>query len=612
MHIPESDVLKPIGPSVSEDAWPEFVLSDASVVYENSGKPANLLAAYADVPLKVQGRLQSPPRGRSDCLVKKPYKPTDIVVRNVTRYAYAEFPDKTFVIWALGEAGWFEIQPQPQYKAIYDDMVQAVQLLYFVTDIYNEPRKRGGGPSASLIYREYAEDERSACTNPAEAEQIFHKHRNFLLMSFLQRTNSIGWSNTPLYQTMRRQFPNDFETCKARHEGRFADIKTERVSRTRTSPAPATTARPASEKKQPNKGKTSVTRLDEPPKKDDNWWEASVLFEFMQKAVNQRVIRAGRNSITVERVAQLIIKRYEIDNVETARNVLLVHAQNLCYMMDHPRRQNIRFFAAEPIYGELAAGHGLSAAEQRRAQGVELRPRKDHGTLRGEESESSDTSDEEDDILSTPVRRLPGRSKKGTLSVLRPRSGKFSGKGKSVDRGGKGKTKPPIPVSDSDSESASHNEDTMTVNTPIHTLSPGPAKRKLDILDEMTEGKRKRAHSSPTALSSPPTSGDETPQPGTVDPLPLRYHPGSTQGASKSTQPILPAIVSTPLPTYESNGPRDSWICSFDGCGQKIYGCSKEVGRQLITEHLEDHTKGREKVVGILWQEQDRLNLPVE
>lgn len=329
----------------------------------------------------------------------------------------------------------------------------------------------------------------------------------------------------------------------------------------------------------------------------------------MQKAVNQRVIRAGRNSITVDRVAQLIIKRYAIDDVQTARDVLLVHAQNLCYMMDHPRRQNVRFFAAEPIYGELAAGHSLSAADQRRAEGVELRPRKDRGTLRGED-ESSDTSDEDDeeDEMTTPQRRVPGRSKKGTLSVLRPRSGKFSGKGKSIQRGGKGKTKPPIPVSDSDSDGDSNDEDAMAIDTPTQALSPGPSKRKLSTLDETAQdGKRKRAHSASIPSSSPPTSTDATPEPGTaVPPLPLRYHP-----ASKSTHPLLPALASTPLPTYVPNGPRDSWICSFDGCAQRIYGCSKDIGRQLITEHLEDHTQGREKAVGILWREQDKLHLPV-
>lgn len=337
----------------------------------------------------------------------------------------------------------------------------------------------------------------------------------------------------------------------------------------------------------------------------------------MQKAVNQRVIRAGRNSITVDRVAQLIIKRFEVDDVATARNVLLVHARNLCYMMDHPRRQNIRFFAAEPIYGELTAGHSLSAAEQRRAEGLELRLRKDHRAMRGEDGESSDTSDEDEDVLITPKRRLPGRSKKGTLSVLRPKSGKYSGKGKHVQQSGKGKTNPSIPVSDSDADTSSDvdsDDNAMAIDTPTHGLSPGTLKRKLSLSNEAREnGKRKRTRTQSTPPS--PTTSSPTPEPGTADPpLPLRYHPGTTQrptSRSKSTQPMLPALVSTPPPTYEPNGPRDSWICTFDGCAQRIYGCSKDIGRQLITEHLEDHTKGREKVVGILWREQDRLHLPV-
>lgn len=154
---------------------------------------------------------------------KKPYKPTEIVLRNVTCYAYAEMDDKTYGIWALGEAGYFEIEPAAQYRSIFNDMIQAVEILYFVTDIYNEPRKRGGGPSALLIYQEvsgcgfvdsrhtdatqYAEDSRFSCADVAEAERIFHRHREFLMMSFLKRTHNIGWSNTPLYQTLKRQFP---------------------------------------------------------------------------------------------------------------------------------------------------------------------------------------------------------------------------------------------------------------------------------------------------------------------------------------------------------------------------------------------------------------------
>ena len=55
------------------------------------------------------------------------------------------------VLRVLREAGWFEVRPANNYKAIHQDMVEAVELLYFVTEIHNEPRKRGSGPSAQLI-----------------------------------------------------------------------------------------------------------------------------------------------------------------------------------------------------------------------------------------------------------------------------------------------------------------------------------------------------------------------------------------------------------------------------------------------------------------------------
>jgi hypothetical protein len=381
-----------------------------------------------------------------------------------------------------------------------------------------------------------------------------------------------------------------------------------------------------------------VQKPGEAPKKDDNWWEAAALFEFMQKAVNQRALRAGRNQITLERVAHLVVRRYEIEELDTAQNVLLVHAQNLCYMMHHPRRKNVQFFANEPICHELAAGHSLSAAEQRRAEGIELRPRRDHATLKSEETESSDTSDEEEEeeVITTPVRPPPGRRKKGRLSVLRPRSSQFSGKSKGLKRGeGKGgKGKAPVPNSDAEDEDEDgdevaksiDSEEEINIDTPTQTLLPGREKRKFNDTD--TTGQedktwRKRTASASIAPESPPTTVDSDAsdtesitQVTAVPPLPLRYRPTNNPSVSRS-QPshtnsaVVPSLISTPLPTYEPNGPRDSWICNFDGCSQRVYGCSKEIGRQLITEHLEDHAKGREKVVGILWREQDKLQLPV-
>lgn len=66
MPISEADVLRPVDPSITDsDNWEIFILSDAQVVYESSGKPASLLAAYADTPLRVEGRLEVPGRGQT-------------------------------------------------------------------------------------------------------------------------------------------------------------------------------------------------------------------------------------------------------------------------------------------------------------------------------------------------------------------------------------------------------------------------------------------------------------------------------------------------------------------------------------------------------------------
>jgi hypothetical protein len=54
---------------------------------------------------------------------------------------------------------------------------------------------------------QYAEDDRFPCEDPELATEIFHKHHVFLMMCFMVRAQGIGWSNTPLYQHFKRQYP---------------------------------------------------------------------------------------------------------------------------------------------------------------------------------------------------------------------------------------------------------------------------------------------------------------------------------------------------------------------------------------------------------------------
>lgn len=331
-----------------------------------------------------------------------------------------------------------------------------------------------------------------------------------------------------------------------------------------------------------------------------------------------------------------MVKRYEIEEMETARNVLLVHAQNLCYKIEHPRSKGAAFLADEPVYRELQAGHELPAAEVRRAAAVELRRRRDHTALERMQSDNSD-EDSSEEALVTPQRRPDGRKKRGRLSVLRPRSGKgakFSGKGKGVTRGtGKHPNFESSGAEEADSSaeaevesnSDSDSDSAIDIDTPTQALSPSREKRKfIEIGGDEEEEKcpRKRAASESLTPDSPPSTdsdsdADTAAEADNEASLPLRYRPTNISGTNKATDVhakvnLVAPIISTPLPTYAPNGPRDSWLCNFDGCSQRIYGASKEIGQQLITEHLEDHAKGRHAVVGILLREEQKLRLPVE
>ncbi|KAF2468813.1 uncharacterized protein BDR25DRAFT_289732 [Lindgomyces ingoldianus] len=590
MLIPELDILKPIDPSISSsDDYEIFSLSNAQVFYTRNGKPASLLTAYADTPLRVVGKLEAPDRHQQKYLVKKPFKSVDIEIRDVTRFSYGQTNDGEIMLWALGKAGWFEIMPAKAYKNIFQDMVEAVGVLYFMTDIYNEPRKRGGGPNAPLLYQEYAEDTRFSCNDPGHAEEIFHRHRQFLIMCFINRAQGLSWTNTPIYRHYKTQFPTDFEKAKARIDGRHQQ-KEEKPSRIIPT---------AQKSKAPRGPKKSKQKLTDKPQKNQNWWEAAAIFEFMQKAVNHGAMRIGH--VTIDKVAKLMVRRYEIDDLEVAANVVKVHATNLRYMMDYPRRKNIQYFLDEPIYHELSSGHNLLAAEVRRSESIELRLRKGHATMKDDNSDDSDSSPS----TATPQRRPP---RKGKFSGLRPKSSKFSGKGK--------KPKPNV-SSDSGSGGEEEERPGMTVDPPIRLQSLFPAKRKL-VFDDSDDENATQPHKRAASLSieseaqdpySPPSSDDNDTEVPT-EPLPLRWRSGNIS-AKASSPALLPPIVSTPLPSYAANAPGDSWVCTFDGCSQKVYGASEVVGRKLIEEHLQNHVAKRQNQIELVMSEEQRLRLPV-
>lgn len=59
-------------------------------------------------------------------------------------FAYGQYDSGEIAFWAAGKAGWFEIRPSRQYRDIYEDMVEAIEFLYFVADLYRERGRNRG------------------------------------------------------------------------------------------------------------------------------------------------------------------------------------------------------------------------------------------------------------------------------------------------------------------------------------------------------------------------------------------------------------------------------------------------------------------------------------
>ncbi|OCK81875.1 hypothetical protein K432DRAFT_350207 [Lepidopterella palustris CBS 459.81] len=595
MLIPELDVLKPIDPSISNsDHYQQFVLSNVQVYDAKTGEPASLLHAYADTPLTVHGRLEPPERHQQQYFLSRPYaKAVNIEVKNVTRYAYGQSADTgEIVLWALGESGWLEIRPARVYKEIYQDMAEAVQLLYFASDVYSAPRKRGGGPSAELLFQEYAEDDRFLCNDRAETMELFYKHRIFLFMAMLTRAQGLGWSNTPFYQHMRHKFPIEFQALrdkisgKGEHKPASTRIKSKVV-------APVDEAPKRVERS--SKSQTKSAKSQKPnnaPKKDENWWEATAIWELMQKTFTQASVE--HEKVTTDNVARAMMKKYKIEDREQAENYIRVHASNLRYMMQHPKRRGSIHFLSEPIFEELSSIR-LPAATIRTISQMELRPRKSPAKY--------DISDDESDTASFCSDQSPHRGqhgRKGKSSVLRPKSSKVAGKGKGGKGGRSNSSSTPI---DEDLD-----EIQGAISEPMEVSSP--SKRKGSD-DSTLLNPRKRTASRSNDLDSPPTSpsSDTTDTPS--DPLPLRWKRSGPSSAKADSPALLPAIISNSLPSYAANGPGDSFICTFDGCVQKIYGASTAAGKMHIKDHFQQHAARPQQQLELVMSEEQRSRLPV-
>lgn len=253
-YAPESTVLKSTTDAYVDD-WPIFVLKDV-VVYRKAANAqleiANICNVDLDGPFIIRGRLdvdinQEHYRTllQQTCSFFSPLRATTnrattLTVRNPShRASYIEIPANTIysvgygpwpVVWAAGKAGWFEINPAPEYEVTYEAVCEGITLYYELMSVYDRAKGRASKtkrqkalqmPIEKLLFkvrpgsRSATNQAQANCEKYAvsigdgvtlvEAKKRCQKHAPFLLAHFpreLESDTPFNWSVTSFAKWM--------------------------------------------------------------------------------------------------------------------------------------------------------------------------------------------------------------------------------------------------------------------------------------------------------------------------------------------------------------------------------------------------------------------------
>ncbi|KAL9096969.1 MAG: hypothetical protein Q9165_000933 [Trypethelium subeluteriae] len=216
----ESDILKPKDPTLTNDNdWPEFLLTNARVYHGTTGEIVPLLHADEHAPVNITGKLEGVDKSQLHLLLKPSYsRAVPLEITDVDRYSYGIYDDGQIDIWAAGLAGYYKIRPSRAYKPIYQGMIEAVKILYFIADMHRGQSGRAKkrekmAPSPKKIFTEYCHAT-VTCADVEDAANTIYKHRHWLFTCMALGKEGIDWERTPFYKHMAERFPAGFEAAQ--------------------------------------------------------------------------------------------------------------------------------------------------------------------------------------------------------------------------------------------------------------------------------------------------------------------------------------------------------------------------------------------------------------
>ncbi|MBE7182380.1 MAG: hypothetical protein INR71_14450, partial [Terriglobus roseus] len=232
MALAEAKLLKARDQTIrDEDEWPQFPVSDVEVRDPKTGDLISLLHADTKKPLVLTGKLGPLQKDQAHLLLQPVNRSTKVEVTNVTRFAYGQFDDGSYAIWALGRAGWFEIRPSRAYSETYDDTVEAIEVFYFLKDTYAWD---GQDVGHRQLFKKYAEEHKETMRNAKDAAQLVYKHAAFLAKAMQKddsaQTDGVEWTATPFCAHLRDKFPDLFGAPAAKPPSKANSVRSASAS----------------------------------------------------------------------------------------------------------------------------------------------------------------------------------------------------------------------------------------------------------------------------------------------------------------------------------------------------------------------------------------------
>ncbi|EED22022.1 conserved hypothetical protein [Talaromyces stipitatus ATCC 10500] len=543
----EDQILKPRDPLLEdENEWEEFSLTDVKVLIPGKSRYANLLATSPENPVRVIGCLNEVEEEQEHLVIDENYLSKRIVIENVTHYAYGQHADGEIGVWVAGQAGWFSILPAKGYKPMFNDMVEAVDLLYFLVDRHRNqrPRRKRRGREVTFEYLcdEYVTHTNGICEDGDDSAEVFYKHSSFLLSQMIQGREEVQWNETDVFNHLVKKFPDEYERILALQQ--------------KPDDGPATEDHDGSTDKE-------TVKVEAIPNS-----QADTIFGIITDLKEAGAL--AKRQLNLDLVVSTLRNRIDVDSEDYARDLIAARSKQVIERMD----QSEFDWPKKAIYRELK--QLAENADIRQIAITPLRPR----TSVNDDTSSSDheDGDDEDEDDSPRARRHRMR-----MSVLRPSTTKAGKK----TRGGKA----PAAVRDDahlceDSDVSAEDLDTPSKSRGHNLVrDPPPSATTLHI----------RARS---ILSDADSTS-----------LVIRKTPlQETHQSANLSGPDAASVNHEDSSKIADGLPDDTWICPAEGCDKVICKASSKRSKELISDHTLTHAEDTQTKLDLVFAEQ-RLNI---